>query len=77
MVNYDIDYLIRQIERTAKSFASYKRIATTANIRIETLWRIRKKKVVPNIQTAKKIAEAIEVLRNESEKIKKAQKSAE
>lgn len=76
MVNYDIDYLIRQIERTAKSFASYKRIATTANIRIETLWRIRTKHVMPNIQTAKKIAEAIEILCNESEKIKKAQKSA-
>ena len=75
--NYDNDFLIRQIENAGETFTSYDKIAATAHIRNETLWRIRKKKVVPNMQTAKSIADAIEVLRNESEKIKKAQKSAE
>lgn len=66
--NYDNNFLIDQIENAAETFTSYERIAKVANVRIETLWRIRKKRTIPNLQTAKSIADAIEILRMEAQK---------
>lgn len=63
---YKIDYLIRAIETAASTISSYEEIAQKAGIRPETLWRIRKRKTKSHtMQTAQKILNAIEEIKNE------------
>lgn len=64
---FDIDYLIRIIEKAPDEGICFDRIAEEADIKISTLWRIRKKKLNPSVQIAKKIFNAIEVIRKRNE----------
>lgn len=64
MTNYDIETFIANIEHAAHTYTSYKEIADEARIRVETLWKIRNRKTVPNMRTARDIAVALDKLKN-------------